>query len=494
MFRKVLVANRGEIALRVLRACREMGLGTVAVYSDADRWAHYVSQADAAVPLGPAPARESYLRIDRILEAARRTGADAVHPGYGFLSENAGFSAACRDAGLTFVGPPPEAMRAIGNKIAARRTAAKLGVPVVPGVTGEIDEAAARAFAARHGYPVLLKAAGGGGGKGLRVVRSARDLARALREASGEASSSFGDGTLFLERYVPRPRHVEVQVVADARGNALHLGERECSIQRRHQKLVEEFPSVAVDAKLREEMGATALKIMKSAGYVNAGTCEFLLDRDGRFFFLEVNARLQVEHPVTEMVTGLDLVRLQLSVAAGEKLPLAQGDVRPRGHALEVRVCAEDPFSDFAPATGEVADVRFPAGPFVRVDSDLVPRTPVTVYYDSLLAKLVCWDATREGAIDRTVRALREFKVVGLPTTIPFHLQLLQDRRFRAGRIHTKFVDEELDLRDVKAAHQEEAAALAAALEFLRRDRASPGSAGPRPLSAWKTACREELP
>ncbi len=491
MFRKVLVANRGEIALRVIRACKELGLRSVAVYSEADRWSNYVSQADESFLLGPAPARESYLRIDRLLEIARKSGAQAVHPGYGFLSENADFSEACAKANLKFIGPRPESMRAVGNKIAARKVAQKLGVPVVPGVSGAIDEAQARAFAKKHGYPLLLKAAAGGGGKGLRVVRGARDLGRASREASSEAAHAFGDGTVFLEKYVARPRHVEVQVFGDARGNVIHLGERECSIQRRHQKLVEESPSVAVDAALRERLGETARKIAASVGYENAGTCEFLLDAKGRFYFLEVNARLQVEHPVTEMVTGLDLVKMQLAVAAGERLPLKQDEVRWNGHAIEARICAEDPFSNFAPAVGEVAGVRFPAGPFVRVDSDLAPRTQVTVYYDSLIAKLVAWAPDREGAMDRILRALREFKVVGVQTTVPFHLQLFRNRSFRAGRIHTKFVDEEFDFEDVKAEHHEEAAVLAAALEFLRREQRAPRHAGPRPLSPWKSALRD---
>jgi acetyl-CoA carboxylase biotin carboxylase subunit len=492
LFKKVLVANRGEIALRVIRACKELGVRTVAVYSEADRWSNYVSQADESYPIGPAPARESYLRIDAILEAARRSGAKAVHPGYGFLAENAEFSAACARAGVTFIGPRPESIRAVGNKIAARKAAEKLGVPVVPGVSAGVDEARARAFAAKHGYPVLLKAAGGGGGKGLRVVRNERELARGLREAASEAGHAFGDGTVFVEKFVPRPRHVEIQVFGDARGNVIHLGERECSVQRRHQKLVEESPSVAVDAALRQRLGETAVALLRSVGYENAGTCEFLLDEDGSFYFLEVNSRLQVEHPVTELVTGLDLVRLQLEVAAGERLPLAQGDVRWNGHAVEARVCAEDPFNRFAPVTGEVAGVRFPGGPFVRVDSDLAPRSSVTVYYDSLVAKLICWAADRDAAIARALRALREFKIVGFQTTLPFHLQLFQDPRFRAGRIHTRFVDEEFDVKDVKAEHREEAALLAAALEFLRREQATPKYADARPLSPWKMAFREE--
>ena len=494
MFKKVLIANRGEIALRVIRACKELGIRSVAVYSEADRWSNYVSQAEESYLLGPAPSRESYLRIDRVLEIARNCGAQAIHPGYGFLSENAEFSEACRRAKIKFIGPRPESMRAVGNKISARKTAEKLGLPVVPGLSVPVDEPQVLAFAKEHGYPILLKAAGGGGGKGLRVVRERREAAKALREASSEAANAFGNADVFVERYVPRPRHVEIQVLGDSRGRVIHLGERECSIQRRHQKLVEESPSVAVDDALRERMGRTACRLLSHVGYENAGTCEFLLDARGNFYFLEVNSRLQVEHPVTEMVTGLDLVRLQLRVAAGEKLPIKQDEVSHRGHAIEVRVCAEDPFSNFAPATGEVAGVRFPAGPFVRVDSDLVRRSQVTVYYDSLVAKLICWADDRPAAIERTLRALREFKVVGIQTTIPFHIQLLRHPRFRSGKVHTKFVDEEFDLKDVKADHHEEAAVLASALEFLRREQATPKYASPRPISPWKLAFREDGP
>jgi len=493
LFRKILIANRGEIALRVIRACKELGIRTVAVFSEADRWSNYLSHADEAYCIGPAPARESYLKIDTILDVARRSGAQAVHPGYGFLSENADFSEACAKAKVKFIGPRPDTMRAVGNKIAARKTAQKLGVPVVPGISGQVDEAQVHAFGKTHGYPILLKAAGGGGGKGLRVVREAMDVSRALREAASEAGHAFGNSTVFVEKYVSRPRHVEIQVFGDSRKNVIHLGERECSVQRRHQKLVEESPSVAVDDALREKMGETAKKVVKSVGYENAGTCEFLLDDKGGFYFLEVNSRLQVEHPVTEMITGLDLVQMQISVAAGDRLPLKQDEVRRRGHAIEARICAEDPFNGFAPATGEVAAVRFPSGPFVRVDSDLRIRSQVTVYYDSLVAKLVVWGEDRAAAVERMLRALREFKVVGVQTTIPFQLQLFQDRKFRAGRIHTHFVDQEFDFKDVKAAHHEEAAVIAAALEFLRREQMTPKYASPRPISPWKLAYRDDL-
>jgi acetyl/propionyl-CoA carboxylase alpha subunit len=324
------------------------------------------------------------------------------------------------------------------------------------------------------------------------VVREAKDVAKAIREASSEAGHAFGNSTVFVEKYISRPRHVEIQVFGDRRGSVIHLGERECSVQRRHQKLVEESPSVAVDAKLREKMGETAKKVVKSVGYENAGTCEFLLDEKGEFYFLEVNSRLQVEHPVTEMLTGLDLVQMQLAVAAGEKLPLKQDEVRRRGHAIEARICAEDPFNGFSPATGEIAAVRFPAGPFVRVDSDLRIRSQVTVFYDSLVAKLITWAEDRDTAIDRMLRALREFKIVGVQTTVPFQIQLFQNRKFRAGRIHTHFVDQEFDFKNVKADHHEEAAILAAALEFLRREQMTPKYASPRPISPWKMAFRDD--
>jgi len=491
MIRTVLVANRGEIALRVLRSCRELGLRTVAVYSEADRWANYVAQADESHLLGPAAPAESYLRIDRILEIAKKSKADAIHPGYGFLAENADFAEACAKARVRFIGPRAESIRAVGNKIEARRLAEKNGIPVIPGVSRAVDAREAAEFGRSQGFPILLKAAAGGGGRGQRVVRSEGEIGRAMREAEAEAAAAFGDGTLFVEKYVAKPRHVEIQILADARGNTVHLGERECSIQRRHQKLVEESPSPGVDDALRARMGEAAVRIARLVGYENAGTCEFLV-RDGEFWFLEVNTRLQVEHPVTEMVTGLDLVKLQIAVASGGKLPLAQEDVRRRGHAIEARVCAEDPFSNFAPSMGEIAGVRLPGGPFVRVDTDLAPRTHVTAHYDSLLAKVIAWGADRADAIDRLARALREFKIVGVQTTIPFHLQLLADARFRSGDVHTKFVEDGFPLRNGRAEREREAAALAAAIEAQRRRSASPAAAA-TPLTPWQTSLREEL-
>ncbi|MBI2932101.1 MAG: acetyl-CoA carboxylase biotin carboxylase subunit [Planctomycetes bacterium] len=494
MFRRVLVANRGEIALRVIRACRELGIKSVAVYSEADRWANYVAQADESYLLGPAPPAESYLRVDRILELAKKARVDAIHPGYGFLAENPAFADACAQEHVAFIGPKGRAIRAVGNKIEARTLAERHGIPVVPGISREVTAAEALAFARAHGFPVLLKAAAGGGGRGQRVVRSEKDLGRAMREAVSEAAAAFGDGTVFVEKYVERPRHVEIQILADAHGHVVHLGERECSIQRRHQKVVEESPSVSVDDRLRERMGEAAKAIARLVAYENAGTCEFLVDEKRDFYFLEVNTRLQVEHPVTELITGIDIVKQQFLIAAGEPLAFTQDEVRRRGHAIEARVCAEDPFSNFAPSMGEISGVRLPAGPFVRVDSDLVPPARVTAYYDSLLAKVVVWAEDRAGAIDRMVRALREFKIVGVQTTIPFHLQLLRHPRFRSGDFHTRFLEEEFDFRDVKAEHHLEAAVIAAALDSQRRRRCAPVAEDARPLSAWQTTYRQESP
>ncbi len=490
MLRKVLVANRGEIALRVIRACRELGIRTVAVFSDADRRARYLTQADEAVPLGPPVAAESYLRIDKILDAAKKTGADAIHPGYGFLSENAEFSDACAKAKVKFIGPRAESMRAVGNKVAARRLAESCGVPTVPGISKPVTEAEAAEFGRAHGWPILLKAAAGGGGRGQRVVRSDKELAKALREATREAQAAFGSSDIFVETFLEKPRHIEIQFIADAHGGAVHLGERECSIQRRHQKLVEESPSVAVDPDLRARMGETALKLARAAKYEGAGTCEFLVDAKKRFYSLEVNARLQVEHPVTEMVTGRDLVREQLRVAAGERLSFRQEDVAWNGHAIETRICAEDPFLNFAPSTGEITGVRIPAGPFVRVDTDVVPGSEVSMFYDSLIAKLIVWGRDREDAVARMLRALHEFTIVGVRTTVPFHLQLFRDANFKAGRVHTKFVETEFQLKPPGADHALEAALIASAMEFRRKEQMTPKYLSPNPLPAWKRAYR----
>jgi acetyl-CoA carboxylase, biotin carboxylase subunit len=468
--RKVLVANRGEIAVRVIRACREMGLATVAVFSEADREGLHVMMADEAHAIGPAPATESYLAIDKLVAVAKAAGADAVHPGYGFLAENAAFAAACAEAGLTFVGPPAAAIRALGDKTAARRLARDLGVPMVPGTVDPVagDEEALRA-AREIGFPVMIKAALGGGGKGMRLVRREADLAGALRMARGEAGGAFGDSSVYLERAIAEPRHIEVQVLADAHGAVVHLGERECSIQRRHQKLVEECPSPVVDARLREQMGEAAVRLAGAAGYVNAGTVEFLADADGRFYFLEVNTRLQVEHPVTELVTGLDLVREQLRIAAGERLGYTQADVTWRGHAIECRINAEDPFTGWLPSPGTITGLRAPSGPWVRDDSGVYEGATVSRFYDTLLAKLIVWGADRAAAIERMARALSEYKVAGVRTTIPVLERIVAHADFRAGRLSTAFLDRVMpQLRAADGRHQAIAVVAATLAQYER--------------------------
>ncbi len=474
--RRVLIANRGEIALRILRACREEGIAPVLVYSEADRDSLPVRLADAAFPIGPAPAASSYLDIEAILEAARRAGADAVHPGYGFLAENPRFAEACAGAGLLFIGPPPEAMRLLGDKVEARRAAARHGVPVIPGLAERADEAALRAFARQAGYPIILKAAAGGGGRGMRVVRSAGEMAAAARAARSEAAASFGDDGIYAEKLLEGVRHVEIQILADAHGNIVHLGERECSVQRRHQKLIEEAPSTAVSAALRDEMGALAIEVARACGYRNAGTVEFLLDAAGRPYFMEVNARLQVEHPVTEMVTGVDLVRAQIAVARGERLRLRPDHLMPRGAAIECRILAEDPEEGFRPSPGRVAAVRFPGGPGVRVESALQAGDAISLHYDALIAKLVAWGRDREEALARMRRALDEFLIAGVCTTIPFHRETLRDADFREGRIDIGYVDRVLPrvtaaLR--KTGPEAEAAAIAAAITASEDGRAT---------------------
>ena len=492
MFKKVLVANRGEIALRVMRTCRELGIATVAVYSDVDRNALHVRYADEAYLLGPGPPRESYLNIGKVLQAAKEAKADAVHPGYGFLAENAEFADACKKARRAFIGPPAKAMRQLGDKVSARKLMRKAGVPVVPGTDGEVEAEEALRVAENIGYPVMVKAAAGGGGKGIRLVSSADDLANALRVASSEAEAAFGHGGVFVEKYLSPARHVEVQIMADDHGNAVALGERECSIQRRHQKLVEESPSVAVDAALRERMWAAGVAAAKASDYRNAGTVEFLLDRDGSFYFLEVNTRLQVEHPVTELCTGRDLVADQLLVASGEPLPYRQEEIQPRGHAIECRISAEDPYNNFLPSLGRVDWVEEPSGPGVRVDSSLFPGVEIPYHYDPMLAKVICWGATREAAIQRMARALREYVAVGIQTNVPFHLALLADERFARGEFHTGWLEEEFAMPSPDGQPEEEAALLmAAVLAHMKKRRppaATPGGSAP---SAWRAAGRE---
>jgi acetyl-CoA carboxylase biotin carboxylase subunit len=485
-FRKVLIANRSEIAIRVIRACREMDIRTVAVYSEADRESLHVMMADEAVLLGPSPPTESYLVIDRIIAAAKQVGAEAVHPGYGFLAENSAFAEACATAGLAFVGPPAAAIRALGDKVSARRLARQVDVAAVPGTHDPIaDDAEAAHVAAAVGYPVMIKAARGGGGKGMRLVRAPEELGAALRAARSEAGSAFGDSSVYIERYVEEPRHIEVQVMADAHGHVVHLGERECSIQRRHQKLVEESPSPFVTPELRRRMGEAACRLVAAAGYVNAGTVEFLVDPERNFYFLEVNTRLQVEHPVTEMVTGLDLVKEQLRIAAGEPLSFTQADVTWQGWAIECRINAEDPFANFMPTPGRIVALRTPGGPWVRHDSGIYAGYTIPRFYDTLMAKLIVWGPDRGAAIGRMSRALGEYHVSGVRTTVPVLQHIMAHPDFVAGRLSTHFMDRLLVLDRAEAgARRRTVALIAAALDAYEqagRRTPPPAPAGPSP-------------
>jgi acetyl-CoA carboxylase biotin carboxylase subunit len=496
MFRKVLIANRGEIAVRVIRTLREMSIASVAVFSDPDRTSLHVRMADEAAHVGPGPSAESYLRIDRILEAARDHGADAIHPGYGFLSENADFAAACEAAGITFIGPSSESIRAMGSKTAARRTAIAAGAPVIPGTDQAVTLETLREFARAHGYPILLKAVAGGGGKGMRRVDRESELESAFRNASSEAERAFRSAEIYVERLIEHGRHIEIQILGDRHGNMVHLGERECSIQRRHQKVIEECPSplVAAHPEMRHEMGQAAIRAARAAGYYNAGTVEFLVDADRRFYFLEMNTRLQVEHPVTELVTGLDLVRLQVEIAAGSQLPFTQDDIAWRGAAIECRVYAEDPFNNFLPYPGKITRLSRPMGPGIRLDGCVYDGWTVPMEYDPLLAKLAVWADTREHATTRMIRALSEYDVGGIRTNLAFFRQILEDREFCAGNLHTGFIDEFFQRRRPAgpAANLAAVAALAAALHTAaRKPAAANGTA--RAASPWLTAGRDGL-
>jgi len=441
MFKRVLIANRGEIAVRIIRACREMGIESVAVFSDVDRKALHVRKADYAYHIGPATASESYLNFDKILDVARRSGAEAIHPGYGFLSENARFARACADAGFKFIGPTPESMEMMGSKTRARQHMKRAGVPFVPGSEHGLDFEAAAKLAEQIGYPVMLKAAAGGGGKGMRMVSAPEDLRSAYENASSEAQRSFGDSEVYLEKFIVNPRHVEMQIFGDEHGNAVYLGERECSVQRRHQKVMEESPSPIVDEDMRRRMGEIAVRVAKAANYHNAGTVEFLVDEQRNFYFLEMNTRLQVEHPVTELVTGLDLVHLQMRIAAGARLPFQQEDVKVRGHAIECRVYAEDPDNNFFPSPGQITRLISPSGPGIRRDSGMYEGWKVPIEYDPLLAKLIGYGETRDDAIDRLLRALYEYFVGGIKTNISLFRRILHDPDFRAGKLDTGFLD-----------------------------------------------------
>jgi acetyl-CoA carboxylase biotin carboxylase subunit len=498
MFRKILIANRGEIAVRILRACRELGIRTVAVYSEADRQALHVRLADEAYLLGAAPARESYLRVEKILDIARQSEAEAIHPGYGFLAERADFAAACAEAGLVFIGPRPSAIAAMGDKAAARATVARAGVPVVPGTEGEgaLRDDELLALAPRIGFPLLIKATAGGGGKGMREVTCLEEMPARLQAARREAEAAFGDGNVYLEKLIEGARHIEFQILADGYGNVIHLGERECSIQRRHQKLIEECPSplLAENETLRQRMGAVALQAARAVDYLNAGTIEFLVDKTGRFYFLEMNTRLQVEHPVTEMVTGIDIVAEQIRIAAGQPLRYRQGEVQLRGAAIECRINAEDPYNGFLPSTGRISFIQLPTGPGVRVDTGITSGSEISPYYDPLLSKLIVWGETRPQAIVRMRRALEEYRIVGVRTNIPFHQTMLATYPFLRGQYDTRFVEEQFAMLDAAESRELylDIAALFAVLvaheEQAQRPHAHrPAASG---QSAWRSVYR----
>jgi acetyl-CoA carboxylase, biotin carboxylase subunit len=497
VFKKVLVANRGEIALRIMRTCREMGISTVAVYSSVDRNMLHVRYADEAYHIGEGPPLESYLNYQRILSVAKAAGVDAVHPGYGFLSERTEFARACADAGITFIGPSPESVTLLGDKVTARRTMIAAGVPVVPGTEGRVNADEALKLAPGIGFPLMIKAAAGGGGKGIRLVRTEAEVENAVRVASSEAQSAFGDGGVFLERYLSPVRHVEIQVLGDKHGHAVALGERECSVQRRHQKLLEESPSPVISAETRAKMMAAGVAAALASGYYNAGTVEFLFDPAvDEFFFLEVNTRLQVEHPVTEWLTGRDLVRDQIRIAADEPLGFTQDDIQLRGHAIECRIAAEDPYNNYLPSLGRIQFVSEPSGPGVRVDSSIFSGIEIPYYYDPMLAKLICWGQDRTQAIERMKRALREYIILGVQTNIPFHLQLLDDPRFVAGQVHTGFLDSDFKMDDPTERASDSAIALAVAA-VMSHERRSRNGAQPAvlrgPEDAWREAGRDRV-
>ena len=498
MFKKVLIANRGEIAVRIIRACRELGIDTVAVYSEADRRALHVRYADEAYLLGPAPSRESYLRADKIIDIARKCGADAVHPGYGFLAEREDFAAACADAGITFIGPRPTSIAAMGDKAEARATVIKAGVPVVPGTedVGNMTNDELLAKAPQIGFPLLIKATAGGGGKGMREVKSLEDMPNLLQSARREAESAFGDGNVYLEKLLENARHIEIQIMADTQGNVIHLGERECSIQRRHQKLLEEAPSAALDSELREKMGSVAVKAAQAVDYANAGTIEFLLDRENNFYFLEMNTRLQVEHPVTEMVTGIDIVKEQIRVARGRVLSYTQKDVQINGHAIECRINAEDPYDNFLPSTGRITHSIMPTGPGVRIDTGVYPGFEITPFYDPMIAKLIVWGETRAQAILRMRRALEEYRIVGVRTNIPFHQTLMDSHRFMGGQYDTRFVEERFSMETASETREDDTE-IAAILATLVAHQETEHSANivnrnERDASNWKWVGRWE--
>ena len=498
MFNKVLIANRGEIAVRVLRACRELGLQTVAVYSEADRQAMHVRYATEAYLLGPAPSSESYLRGDKIIEIALKSGAGAIHPGYGFLSERADFAKAVEDAGLEFIGPRPESIAKMGDKAIARETMMKAGVPVVPGTEGTdlLSDEELLKLAPEIGFPLLIKATAGGGGKGMREVKNIDEMPTLLQSARREAKAAFGDDNVYLEKLILGARHIEIQVVADKHGNVVHLNERECSLQRRHQKLLEESPSVVMDEELRARMGEVAVQAAKAVNYESAGTIECLVDNNKNFYFLEMNTRLQVEHPITELVTGIDIVKEQIRIARGRKLSFTQEDVKINGAAIECRVNAEDPYNNFMPSTGYISHVVLPTGPGIRVDTGVYAGFEISPYYDSMISKLIVWGETRAQAILRMRRALDEYKIVGVRTNIPFHQAMMDSHRFMGGQFDTRFVEEEFSLQEIaegKETFPEVAAIIAALVTHEKTERAAHiVRRGERDTSNWKWLSRWE--
>jgi len=498
MFNKVLIANRGEIAVRVLRACRELGLKTVAVYSEADRQAMHVRYASEAYLLGPAPSSESYLRGDKIIEIALKSGAGAIHPGYGFLAERADFAQAVEDAGLEFIGPRPAAIAKMGDKAVARETVTKAGVPVVPGTEGteNLSDDELLALAPEVGFPLLIKATAGGGGKGMREVETIEEMPLLLESARREAKSAFGDDNVYLEKLILGARHIEIQILADKHGNVIHLNERECSLQRRHQKLLEEAPSPFVDDDLRQRMGAVAVQAAKAVDYESAGTIEFLVDKDKNFYFLEMNTRLQVEHPITELVTGVDIVKEQIRIARGRKLSFAQEDIKINGAAIECRVNAEDPYNNFMPSTGEISHVVLPSGPGVRIDTGVYAGFEISPYYDSMISKLIVWGDTRAQAILRMRRALEEYKVVGVRTNIPFHQTMMDSHSFMGGQYDTRFVEEEFSMEEIaegKETYPDIAAIIATLVTHEQTERSAQiVRRGARDTSNWKWLSRWE--
>ncbi len=493
MFKKILVANRGEIAVRVIRACRELGIASVAVFSEVDRASLHVLKADEAYLLGGAPAPESYLNIDKILDVAKRCGADAIHPGYGFLSENSRFAQACEDAGVKFIGPSAASMEIMGSKTRARQHIERAGIPFVPGTSRGLESLAqAQQVAEKIGYPVMLKAAAGGGGKGMRLVNTPAELSESLESARSEAARAFGSDEVYIEKAIINPRHIETQILADEHGHTVYLGERECSIQRRHQKVLEESPSPVVDADLRRRMGEVAVSVARAAKYANAGTIEFLVDQDKNFYFLEMNTRLQVEHPVTELVTGLDLVQLQIRIAAGEKLPFAQPDVQLRGHAIECRIYAEDPDNNYFPSPGKITALHEPTGPGIRLDSGIYDGWTVPIDYDPLLAKLIVYGSDRAQATARLLRAIQDYFIGGITTNLSLFRTILSDANFKVGKFHTSYLDGLLKAPASADDQELRVAALAAGL-FAAMEPASTGRASSgQDSSAWKRTARTE--